>query len=118
MQGESKLAPAYPLRDVKALLRANHYQVNDPALQSAYGCFLWGPDEIVKCLLRLNNKPHNLNREKNHFHKTVPHTSIPNTEMDYYKIKNASEGNKVYTHFYIRNFDGKLIISSFKELIL
>lgn len=110
------MPPYYPLKDVKALLRINHYCINPPAVQSAWGDFMWGNDEIVKCLLKLNSRHFVSDPEKNHFYKTDPHNHIPNTMMDIYKMKNAPEGNSVYTHFYIRNFDGRLIISSFKEL--
>ncbi len=110
------MEPFYPLKDVKALLKANHYQLNDPPLQDAHNHFMWGPKDIKKCLLRLNDKLHKNDPEKNHYHKTEQHREFPATKMDYYKIRNAPEGNMVYTHFYIRGFDGKLIISSFKRL--
>lgn len=110
------MPPFYPLREVKALLRVNHFQINTNAIQSARDDFEWGPDEIVKCLLRLNDRDYANDMANNHFHKTVPHRTIPYTNMDYYKMRNAPDGFKVYTHFYIRNFDGKLIITSFKDL--
>jgi len=110
------LPPFYPLRDVKALLKISHFQINSNAIQTAKDDFEWGPNEIVKCLLKLNDRDYASDRAKNHFHKTTAHSTIPNTKMDYYKMRNAPDGFKVYTHFYIRNFDGKLIITSFKDL--
>jgi hypothetical protein len=104
------------LTKVKALLRANHYRFNDDVLQDAHYDFCWGRDEMVKALLRLNDRPYGSNPVKNHFHKTKEHTEYPNTMMDYYKIQNGPEGNRIYTHFYMHPTTGALIISSFKEL--
>lgn len=111
-----KPKPSYPIKDIKNLLRINHFWVNQDALQDAHNDFGWGRPEIAKCLLRLNDRYYRDDRSRNHFYKTKPHKGYPNTMMDYYKIKNASEGNKVYTHLYIHPNSGRLIISSFKEL--
>lgn len=110
------MGPHYPLQRIKDLLRANHYSVYDSALQTAHNDFLWGPKEIVACLLKLNNRLYRDNPEKNHFHKTEPHRSSPGTKIDFYKIKNAPEGNEVFTKFFIRESDGQLFIQSFKRL--
>ena len=56
------------------------------------------------------------NPRKNHFYKTEAHNQLPNTMMDYYKAQNIMTGINLYTHFYIRPGDGKLIIDSFKEI--
>jgi len=76
---------------------------------------------MVRCLLKLNDRLYRTNPGKNHFHKTKRHREFPPdppTMMDYYKIKNGLEGNRIYTHFYIHPISGQLIISSFKRLQL
>jgi hypothetical protein len=110
------LPPYYPLKSVKQLLTANHFEISDPALSDAHYHFHWGPSEIIACLMSLNDRDYVKNMAKNHYYKTEPHRKIPNTKMDYYKMQNAPGGFEVYTHFYIRDFDGKLMITSFKEL--
>lgn len=108
--------PHYPLKDIKSLIKANHYRFNPNALESGHWDFGWGPTEMTKVILRLNDRWYKSNPEKNHFYKTKPHKTIPNTKMDYYKVKNGYEGHSIYTHLYIRIESGMLIISSFKEL--
>ena len=118
MSSRANLRPTYPISTVKRLLRANNFRINTNALQGAYDDFGWGQDEITKCLLKLNDKYYIDEPSKNHFYKFEPHRNFPNTNtmMDYYKIENGLEGNRVYTHLYIHPNSGKLIISSFKEL--
>ena len=108
--------PTYPLKAVKTLLKINHYQINPDVAQDAYDDFGWGDAAVIKCLLKLNDKLHTDNPAKNHFYKTEPHDKFPSTMLDYYKICNGLEGNKIYTHIYIHPTSGKLVISSFKEL--
>lgn len=108
--------PSYPLKEIKTLIRKNKIYIQPNALQDAYDDFGWRASEIKKCLLKLNDKYHLDNRNKNHFHKTEPHDNFPNTMMDYYKAVDIMEGFNVYTHFYIHPNFGNLIVSSFKEL--
>ena len=108
--------PSYPLKDVKALIRADDVLIGRDAIRYAFNDFGWNASEIKKYLLRLNDNYYNDNPKKNHFYKTVPHNKIPNTMMDYYKAQQISNGINLYTHFYIRPGDGKLIINSFKEI--
>ena len=112
---QNKLKP-YPLKKVKGLLRSGHYRINQNALISAEDDFNWGPADIMKCLLKLNNRHYVDDNKKNHYYKTEPHTQFPNTNMDYYKAEKIMEGFNIYTHFYIHPSDGTLVISSFKEL--
>ena len=112
------MPPFYPLKQVKSLIRANHYRINPNALQTAKDDFEWDCNDIAKCLLKLNGKDYAADTTSNHFYKTEDHNKIPHTKMDYYKMREAPDGFKVYTHFYVRNDDGMLIISSFKELEL
>ncbi len=71
-----------------------------------------------RVVLGLNDRDYSVSPEKNHFYKTDPHETIPNTMMDYYKVRNGLEGNSIYIHLYINNMSGQLIISSFKRLEL
>lgn len=110
------MPPLYPLKTVKNLLRANHYQINTDVLIDAANDFEWGGQEVAKCLMKMNDRSHQLDRANNHFYKTEPSETIPGVMLDFYKIKNAPEENEVYVHLYIRDWDNKLIINSFKRL--
>ena len=110
------MGPYYPLKTVKKLLRKGQFKIQPNATASALDDFGWRSRDIVKCLLKLNDRDHRIDREKNHFYKSEPHWHIPNTMMDYYKAKNIMDGFDIYTHFYMRNGNVFLIVSSFKEL--
>ncbi len=110
--------PFYPLRELKSLIKANLFRFNDNALMDAHNFFGWGPEQMKGIILKLNDRWHRSDPYKNHFYKTKPHKTIPNTQMDYYKIQNGPEGNMIYTHLYIHPTRNLLIISSFKELEL
>ena len=112
----NKPKPHYPLSTVKGLIRQGEILIRQNAIESALNDFGWTTVEIKKCLLKLNDKYHPDDREKNRFYKTEDHRNFPHTKMDYYKCQNIMEGMNVYTHFYIHPDSGKLIISSFKEL--
>ena len=108
--------PSNSLKDVKELIRNKHVVFNPNALSDAWDDFGWRPEKIRKCLLKLNDKYHKLNRKQNHFHKTEQHDQISAAMVDYYKAVNIMEGASIYTHFYIQPKSGMLIVSSFKEL--
>lgn len=112
----SKPKPHYPLKVVKEMPRYGHYVLNPDAQNDARSDFGWGPLDVKKCLLKLNDRYHDDDPAKNHFYKTEPHYHFPNTMMDYYKAQNIMQGFDVYTHIYIHPSDGMLTISSFKEL--
>ena len=111
--------PSYPLREVKALIRSNNVIFGRNAIRYALNDFGWNVSNIKNCLLKLNDKYYDDNPRKNHFYKTVAlyktvaHNKFPNTMMDYYKAQNIITGINLYTHFYIRPGDGKLIVDSF-----
>ena len=107
--------PSYPLNDVKKLIRDNNVFINDNAQEDAWNDFNWRLSEIKKCLLKLNDKYHKLDREKNHFVKTEPHKKKPTLMVDAYRAKNIMKNVNIYVHFYIHP-GGNLIINSFKEL--
>jgi len=108
--------PYYPLEEVQEKIRYGHFEINSNALDDAWDIFRWRPDKIKQCLLKLNDRDYAIAPNKNHFFKKEAHRHIPHTMMDYYKAKNIMEGESVYIHFYVRNSDGKVVISSFHEL--
>jgi uncharacterized protein YxjI len=109
-------SPSYALKDVKALIKADNILFGRDAFRYALVEFGWHVDEMKKCLLKLNDRYHFDDPQKNHFYKTANHFSFPNTMMDYYKAKNILQGFDIYTHFYIHPEDGRLIVDSFKDL--
>ena len=50
--------PYYPLKDVKQLIRTNRIEIRGNALGKAIFHFGWGPAEIKKCILKLNDRPY------------------------------------------------------------
>lgn len=112
----SSSKPFYDLKIVKEKINNGEVLIRSNALESARWDFGWGPEEIKRCFLRLNPRDYKKNREKNHFFKTEAHWTKPHTMMDYYKAKKILDGENVYIHFYIRNGDCTLVVSSFKEL--
>lgn len=98
------------------MVKYGHYDINPDVQAIAWNDFGWKPLDIKKCLLKLNDRYHGKDNAKNHFHKSEPNYRFPGTIMDYYKAINIMQGFDVYTHFYIHPEDGKLVISSFKEL--
>ncbi len=116
MKKANKPKPSYPLKGVKALIRANKVRYNNNATIDAYNDFGWKTKEIKKCLLKLNDKYHLDNLKNNHFYKSEPHNIYTDTMVDIYKAINIMDGFNVYIHFYIHPNFGNLIINSFKEL--
>ena len=108
--------PSTALKDVKALIRADDIFIKPDAIRYALNDFGWNASDIKKCLLKLNDRYHRDNPEKNHFYKTVEHRYHTDIMVDYYKAQNIIKGINVYTHFHIHPIDGKLIIDSFKEV--
>jgi hypothetical protein len=108
--------PYYPLKTVKEKIDNGEVKIQMNALNSAYSDFGWDVGEIIKCLKKLNDRYHLDNPDKNHFYKTEPHHHLPGTMMDYYKSKNIHLGENVYTHLYIKNGSGEVVVSSFKNL--
>ncbi|MEK7485404.1 MAG: type II toxin-antitoxin system MqsR family toxin [Planctomycetota bacterium] len=108
--------PSYPLELVQTKLKNGEYLITSNALQTAWNDFGWEIKDIVDCLLKLNNKYHEDDPEKNHFYKADRNLRVSKRAMDFYKAKQIMEERDVYTHLYINEETGKVIISSFKEL--
>jgi hypothetical protein len=83
---------------------------------TAWNDFGWEIEDIVTCLLKLNDKYHDDNPQKNHFYKADRNLRVSKKAMDFYKAKQIMEERDVYTHLYLNEETGKVIISSFKEL--
>jgi len=109
-------SPHYPLAGVKAKIKAGEFEIKPNGLDGASNDFGWGPEEIKKCLLKLNDKDHAADKQNNHYYKKEQHRHLPHTVIDYYKARNIMDGENVYIHLYIRNSDQKVIINSFHEL--
>lgn len=117
MTGKNKKPkPHYPLADIKRRIKAGDIKIRRNAAQTAWNDFRWRAEDIKKCLLKLNDRYHNDDPEKNHFYKTEPYRGFPNTMMDYYKAKNVMYSENVYTHFYIDPESIEVIVNSFKAL--
>ncbi len=110
--------PFNPLKTVRARVNANDGKIQPDALQDAYNDFNWSGIEIRQALLKLNDRYYFDDKQKNHYYNTKPHAAYPaeNTFIDYYRAHNLLDGESVYTHFYIREQQTKVIINSFKEL--
>ncbi len=112
-----KPKPSNPLSTIKAKIKNNEIQINSNAVQKALDDFNWDSNDVKKCLLKLNDRVHSDDPNKNHFYKAEKHSKKPNTMMDYYKAKKIMKGEDVYTHFYIHPDSKKVVISSFKKLL-
>jgi hypothetical protein len=108
--------PYYPLDGIQEKIRDGHFEINRNALDDARSIFGWGSGQIKICLLKLNDRDYTADKYNNHFYKKEADRHIPHTMMDYYKAKNILDGESIYTHFYVRSSDGKVIVSSFHEL--
>ena len=112
MNGRSRtpgLKPHYPLTTVRTLLNEGRVEVQERARQSAFACFGWRQDDILKAFKRLRLSD---------FYKTEPkYDSQQEVMVDYYKARNLM-GEKVYIHFRVdRRGDGDiLVICSFKRI--
>jgi hypothetical protein len=115
--------PANSLDIVKQRIRENDILfdsssgLKDP-LQTAFWEFGWDEECVKKALLKLNDRYHNDNPDKNHFHKHEPHRDYPaeQTHVDYYKAYKLMESEDVYTHLHIRENTTRVIVDSFHQL--
>src|SRR6266567_725821 len=98
-----KKKPYYPLAEIKEKIRDGHLEIKPNALDDAWDIFGWGPNEIRKCLLKLNDRDYTADKNNNHFYKTEAHRRLPHTMMDYYKAENIMDNESIFTHIYIRN---------------
>ena len=95
----------YPLREVREKLSTNKVLIRRNALSYARKDFGWETADILDALKKLR---------PNHYYKTDPSENKPGIMLDFYRATNL-KGENIYTHFYIDDQTGLLIINSFKE---
>ena len=115
MSNISKEKPFYPLNDVKEKIRKGEFQIHRIAILSAYTDFGFTPQDIIDCVLKLNDRYYPRNENKNHFYKKDQNIKVQSCMMDVYKAKKIKDGNDVYIHLYVNN-QSFVIINSFKQL--
>lgn len=94
----------YDLSEVVQKINDGQLLIRQNAEQCALGDFGWGRSEIIKVYEMLKAK---------HFQHTMPSKINPLWINDVYKVHLF--GEDVYTHFYINDSTGKLVINSFKR---
>jgi len=105
-QAASKPQSAYPLSEIKQLIGQGKVWLKPNVLKDAQSDFGWGKSDIVDALSKL--KP-------GHFYKSDTSLMKPGVQLDFYKARGL-KGEDVYTHFYIDDEAGILIVNSFKRL--
>ena len=78
--------------------------IHDNAKRCAKDDFGWGTKDILDTLLFL---------KQHHFQKSNKSELSPLITVDSYKVR--FNGEDLYTHFYINEFSGELVINSFKQ---
>ena len=98
--------PYYDLGLVKSLVRVGKVLLRENALDGARDAFGWNSNDIYVALLALELK---------HFYKKEESLHDRKIILDFYKARGL-KGENVYTHFYINDETGKLVVNSFKEI--
>jgi len=98
--------PFYSLKEVRTLIETERVLVTVNALVKAQKDFGWGMDDILNAVKSLRLKD---------FHKYEQARIDPKIVVDFYKAYGL-KGEDVYTHFYIDDETGTLIINSFKKI--
>ena len=111
-KGKGKKSPPlkqksfYPLDEVKLKVAQGKIYFTRNALARAFDDFGWGSGDICNALSKLQPK---------HFDKTSRFEKNISMELDYYKASGIN-GENIFTHFYIDDEAGLLIINSFHAL--
>lgn len=101
-----KATPLYPLDEIKNLVVEDRIVIRSNALRTALDDFEFEMDDIKKAISLLQLK---------HFYKSENSKIIDRLILDVYKARNLL-GENIYTHLYIDDNSGQLIINSFKRL--
>ena len=96
----------YQLSEIRDSIKHGKVLLRPNALDEARKAFGWLSEDILKALLAL--KP-------NHFYKSEKSFFDPKVVLDFYKAPGLM-GENVYTHFYVNDHTGELVINSFKEI--
>lgn len=102
----SKSQSIYALSEIRKLIDQRRFCVNPNALNDAQRDFGWETSDIVDALKRL--KP-------GHFYKSDSSAKKPGVVLDFYKARGL-KGEDIYTHFYVDDEAGVLVVNSFKRL--
>jgi hypothetical protein len=94
----------YDLASVRIKIAAKKFNIKPNAWQCAYTDFGWGITDILEAYLKI--RPF-------HFFKSEQSNSKFPTWLDFYKGRINNED--IYTHFYIDDENGYLVINSFKR---
>jgi hypothetical protein len=105
-ESRPKPSPFYPLDEIKNLVEEDRIVIRSNALKSALDDFEFAMDDIKTAISLLQLK---------HFYKSENSKMIDRLILDVYKARNLL-GENIYTHLYIDDNSGKLIINSFKRL--
>ena len=92
---------SYTLADVKRKINNRQLVIHINAERRAFQLFGWGVSDIEDAYRELQPK---------HFCKTVPSIYKYGVYLDYYKA--TIKGEKIFTHFYIDDETGLLVINS------
>lgn len=92
----------YSLSDVKNKISSNKVNIKPNARERAYKDFGWGMKEILDVYSKLKTI---------HYYKSEPSNCKFPQWLDFYKAR--FNGEDIYTHFYIDDENGYLIINSF-----
>jgi len=95
---------SYQLEEVRQKIQNGNVRIAGNAYAGAFRDFGWGKQDIFDVYMRLKN---------HHFYKTESSKLSRLTMIDFYKIRYM--GEDVYTHFYINDYSGELVINSFKQ---
>ena len=109
-KGKRKRQPSrqkgfYQLSEIRHKIAAGEFLIKSNAIKYAFQDFEWGKEDILNVYRKLQPK-HFTKKENSRIKK--PTVVIDSYEANLY-------GEDVYTHFYIDNTNGKLIINSFKK---
>lgn len=94
----------YPLSEVREKIHAGKVFIQENARSDASRDFGWGTVDILNIYNKLTEK---------HFYKTGQSTMAMSLVVDIYKA--YLNGEDIYTHFYIDDSNGILVINSFKR---
>jgi hypothetical protein len=109
-KGKRKKQPSrrksfYQLSEIRQKIVAGEVLIRPNAVRCAFQDFGWETKDILNVYRKLQPK---------HFYKTASYEGRPTVAVDYYKAN--LYGEDIYTHFYIDDTEGKLIINSFKRI--
>jgi len=100
----TKAKSCYELSEVIHRIDSGEFTIKSNAAQCAFDDFGWGTDQIIKALRLLKEK---------HFCRSITSNRNPLWVYDVYKARLL--GEDVYTHLYIDDTEGTLVVNSLKQ---